>query len=216
MVKIVSNHRHGYFGLFRLNIAEDNMKGNRKIIYGCFCVSKSDGNGDKLSPIASAMAPSSSSTGSTTTSTTQICLTYFCFPFLLMLLLLVLPIRISQRAGAPDDKGNPIIRDYYISPLTGSSNTHNDMSLAKLGTVNTGSVCFQHESGLSVWSESLVFSRLNARARKGLVLGPIFSSGHVVGNFPPHEAFVLGGTNSFPSMNIWSDGENDQTSSSKS
>ncbi|KAG5616824.1 hypothetical protein H5410_016648 [Solanum commersonii] len=35
------------------------------------CVSKSDNNGDKLSTVASAMAPSSSSTGSTTTSTTQ-------------------------------------------------------------------------------------------------------------------------------------------------
>ncbi|KAK4734432.1 hypothetical protein R3W88_008693 [Solanum pinnatisectum] len=35
------------------------------------CVSKSDGKGDKLGNVASAMAPSSSSTGSTTTSTTQ-------------------------------------------------------------------------------------------------------------------------------------------------
>ncbi|KAK4733806.1 hypothetical protein R3W88_008067 [Solanum pinnatisectum] len=34
-------------------------------------VSKSDGNGDKLSTVASAMAPSSSSTGSASTSTTQ-------------------------------------------------------------------------------------------------------------------------------------------------
>ncbi|KAK4718061.1 hypothetical protein R3W88_016399 [Solanum pinnatisectum] len=29
-----------------------------------------------------------------------------------------------------------------------------------------------------------------------------FSSGHVVGNFPRYEAFVLGGTNSFLGMNI--------------
>lgn len=35
------------------------------------CVSKSDGNGDKLGAVVSAMAPSSSSIGSTTTSTTQ-------------------------------------------------------------------------------------------------------------------------------------------------
>ncbi|KAK6789456.1 hypothetical protein RDI58_013256 [Solanum bulbocastanum] len=179
MVKTVSNHRRGYFDLFRLHIAKDNMKGNRRINYGWYmyiplkiekvvviggglmgsgiattlilssiqvilkeinfdylqkslksidvsvivglklastlviviskvvmhlisgfsltknkesffdnreisdvayanevhlsssCVSKSDGNGNKLSTLASAMAPSSSSTGSTTTSTTQ-------------------------------------------------------------------------------------------------------------------------------------------------
>ncbi|KAK6794322.1 hypothetical protein RDI58_007775 [Solanum bulbocastanum] len=65
-------------------------------------------------------------------------------------------------AGARDDKGSPIIRDYYSSPLTAS-----------------------------------------------------FSGGHVVGNFPRHEAFVLGGTNTFLGMNIWFDGENDQTSSAK-
>ncbi|KAL3354174.1 hypothetical protein AABB24_018696 [Solanum stoloniferum] len=115
---------------------------------------------------------------------------------------------IFQRAGARDDKGNPIIRDYYSSPLTASGNTHDDMLLAKLETVYTGSgdpgssvFVFNMDQGLPVWSEWLVFNRVNARARKGLVLGPMrlllsFSGGHVVGNFPPHEAFVLGGTNS--------------------
>ncbi|KAG5591067.1 hypothetical protein H5410_041581 [Solanum commersonii] len=59
---------------------------------------------------------------------------------------------IIQRAGARDDKGNPIIRDYYSSPLTASGNTHDDMLLAKLETINTGSgdpVYFQHGSGTS-------------------------------------------------------------------
>ncbi|PHU03034.1 Outer envelope protein 80, chloroplastic [Capsicum chinense] len=113
-----------------------------------------------------------------------------------------------QRAGARDDKGGPIIRDYYSSPLTASGNTHDDMLLAKLEAVYTGSgdpgssvFVFNMDQGLPVWSEWLVFNRVNARARKGLVLGPLhlllsFSGGHVVGNFPPHEAFALGGTNS--------------------
>ncbi|KAK6776053.1 hypothetical protein RDI58_027054 [Solanum bulbocastanum] len=95
----------------------------------------------------------------------------------------------AKRASTQDDKGNPIIRDYYSSPLTASGNTHDDMLLAKLETVK------------------LVLVTLVLQC---------FSGGLVVGNFPPHEAFVLGGTNSFPGMNIWSNGENDQTSSSKS
>ncbi|KAH0722454.1 hypothetical protein KY285_004995 [Solanum tuberosum] len=86
----------------------------------------------------------------------------------------------AKRAGARDDKGNPILRDYYSSPLTSSGNTHDDMLLAKLETVNTGSgdpgssvFVFNMDQGLSVWSEWLVFSRVNACARKGLVLGPM-------------------------------------------
>ncbi|KAK4725470.1 hypothetical protein R3W88_028249 [Solanum pinnatisectum] len=115
---------------------------------------------------------------------------------------------IFQRAGARDDKGSPIIRDYYSCPLTASGNTHDDMLLAKLETVYTGSgdpgssvFVFNMDQGLPVWSDWLVFNRVNARARKGLALGPMhlllsFSGGHVVGNFPPHEAFAIGGTNS--------------------
>ncbi|XP_071914444.1 outer envelope protein 80, chloroplastic-like isoform X2 [Coffea arabica] len=115
---------------------------------------------------------------------------------------------IFQRAGAHDDKGNPVIRDFYSSPLTASGNTHDDMLLAKLETVYTGSgdpgssmFAFNMDQGIPVWPEWLVFNRVNARARKGLVLGPAclrlsLSGGHVVGNFPPHEAFAIGGTNS--------------------
>ncbi|WMV09057.1 hypothetical protein MTR67_002442 [Solanum verrucosum] len=108
--------------------------------------------------------------------------------------------------GARDKKGSPIITDYYSSPLTTSGNTQDDMLLAKLEIVYTssgepGSSVLSF--GLPVWSEWLVFNRVNARARKGLVLGHMrlllsFSGCHVVGNFPPHEAFVLGGTNSCP------------------
>lgn len=113
-----------------------------------------------------------------------------------------------QRAGARDDKGNPIIRDFYSSPLTASGNTHDDMLLAKLESVYTGSgdrgssMCvFNMEQGLPVWTDWLFFNRVTARARKGLVVGPTclllsVSGGHVVGNFPPHEAFAIGGTNS--------------------
>ncbi|KAH0669465.1 hypothetical protein KY285_023627 [Solanum tuberosum] len=107
------------------------------------------------------MAPSSSSTGSTTTSTTQILSDFS------------LEIYDKRRAGAWDDKGNPIIRNYYSSPLTASGNTHDDMLLAKLETVNTGSgevlqwsFVFNMDQGLPVWSEWLVFNRVNARARK--------------------------------------------------
>lgn len=114
-----------------------------------------------------------------------------------------------QRASARDDKGNPVIRDFYSSPLTASGNTHDDMLLAKIETVYTGSgdpaassmFAFNMDQGIPVWPEWLVFNRVNARARKGIIIGPAclhfsVSGGHVLGNFPPHEAFAIGGTNS--------------------
>ncbi|CAN6696602.1 unnamed protein product [Malus baccata var. baccata] len=115
---------------------------------------------------------------------------------------------IFQHAGARDEKGDPIIKDVYSSPLTASGNTHDDMLLAKLESVYTGSgdhgssMCvFNVEQGLPVLPEWLYFNRINARARKDVELGPTrvlvsLSGGHVVGNFPPHEAFGIGGTNS--------------------
>ncbi|KAI8526234.1 hypothetical protein RHMOL_Rhmol13G0292800 [Rhododendron molle] len=115
---------------------------------------------------------------------------------------------IFQYAGARDDKGNPIIKDFYSSPLTASGNTHDDTLLAKFESVYTGSgdpgssmFVFNMEQGLPILPEWLFFNRLNARARKGLDIGPLhfllsFSGGHVVGNFSPHEAFAIGGTNS--------------------
>ncbi|WMV08898.1 hypothetical protein MTR67_002283 [Solanum verrucosum] len=92
-----------------------------------------------------------------------------------------------KRAGARDDKGNPIIRDYYSNPLIASGNTHDDMLFAKLETVYIGCsdpgssvvsfiIFFQIPclvNGLPVWSQWLVFNRGNARARKGLVLDPM-------------------------------------------
>ncbi|VFQ95541.1 unnamed protein product [Cuscuta campestris] len=113
-----------------------------------------------------------------------------------------------QRVGARDDKGKPITRDFYSSPLTASGNTHDDMLLAKLETVYTGSgdpgssmLAFNVDQGLPVSPEWLVFNRVNARALKGLAVGPFrlllsLSGGHVVGKFPPHEAFAIGGSNS--------------------
>ncbi|KAL7202435.1 hypothetical protein ACSBR1_033999 [Camellia fascicularis] len=115
---------------------------------------------------------------------------------------------IFQHAGARDDKGNPIIKDFYSSPLTASGNTHDDTLLAKFECVYTGSgdpgssmFVFNMEQGLPVLPEWLFFNRVNARARKGLDIGPArfllsLSGGHVVGNFSPHEAFAIGGTNS--------------------
>ncbi|KAH0776473.1 hypothetical protein KY290_007884 [Solanum tuberosum] len=174
----VSNHRRGYFDLFRLNIAEDNMNGNRKISYGWYLGNTHD---DMLLAKLEIV-----NTGSSEPDFVVVSFIIFCqIPCLVN-------VRIEKILDAP----------FTISPCCFA-------------------VCFQHGSGTSCVVEWLVFNRVNAGARKGLVLGPMrlllsFSGGHVVGNFPPHEAFVLGGSNSFPGMNMWSDGENDQTSSSKS
>ncbi|XP_073111338.1 outer envelope protein 80, chloroplastic-like [Elaeis guineensis] len=78
---------------------------------------------------------------------------------------------IFQHAGARDDKGNPIIRDIYNSPLTASGNAYDDMLIAKFEGVYTD----------SDWACSTSFKCIR---------------GHVVGNFPPHEAFAIGGINS--------------------
>ncbi|XVE60026.1 hypothetical protein DITRI_Ditri05aG0093600 [Diplodiscus trichospermus] len=115
---------------------------------------------------------------------------------------------IFQHAGARDEKGNPIIKDFYGSPLTASGKPYDDMLLAKFESVYTGSgdqgssmFAFNMEQGLPVMPEWLFFNRVNARARKGVEIGPArlllsLSGGHVVGNFSPHEAFAIGGTNS--------------------
>ncbi|KAJ0988151.1 hypothetical protein J5N97_006507 [Dioscorea zingiberensis] len=115
---------------------------------------------------------------------------------------------IFQHSGARDDKGNPIIRDFYNSPLTASGNTSDDVLLAKLESVYTVSsdrgssmFVFNMEQGLPILPEWLCFNRVNARARQGVEIGPArlllsLSGGHVVGKFSPHEAFAIGGTNS--------------------
>ncbi|XP_051118804.1 outer envelope protein 80, chloroplastic [Andrographis paniculata] len=115
---------------------------------------------------------------------------------------------IFQRAGAHDEKGNPVIRDFFGSPLTASGNTHDDMLLAKLESVYSSSgdpgssmFVFNMDQGIPVSPEWLVFNRVNARARQIVALGPArflvcLSGGHVHGKFPPHEAFPIGGTNS--------------------
>ncbi|KAL6563947.1 Outer envelope protein 80, chloroplastic [Orobanche hederae] len=115
---------------------------------------------------------------------------------------------IFQRAGAHDEKGNPIIRDFFGSPLTASGNAYDEMLLAKLESVYTSSgdpgssmFVFNMDQGIPVSPEWLVFNRVNARARQGFAIGPAhvllcLSGGHMVGKFPPHEAFPIGGTNS--------------------
>ncbi|KAK9123032.1 hypothetical protein Sjap_012634 [Stephania japonica] len=115
---------------------------------------------------------------------------------------------IYQRAGARDERGNPIIKDFFSSPLTASGNAHDEVLLAKLEAVYTDSgdsgssmLVLNVEQGLPVLPEWLSFTRGNARTRKGLEIGPFrflfsLSGGHVRGNFPPHEAFAIGGTNS--------------------
>ncbi|QCE09174.1 outer envelope protein 80, chloroplastic [Vigna unguiculata] len=115
---------------------------------------------------------------------------------------------VFQHAGVRDEKGIPIIKDCFSSPLTASGNTHDQTLLAKLETVYTGSgdhgssmFVLNMEKGLPLLPEWLSFTRVNARARKGVEIGPTrlhlsISGGHVVGNFPPYEAFAIGGTNS--------------------
>ncbi|KAI3449943.1 hypothetical protein Pfo_006608 [Paulownia fortunei] len=110
---------------------------------------------------------------------------------------------ILQRAVAHDEKGNPIIRDFFGSPLTASGNTHDDMLLAKLETVYTCSgdpgssmFVFNMDQGIPVSPEWLVFNRVNARARQRFVVGPAcflvgLSGGRVVGKFPPMKHFQL-------------------------
>lgn len=115
---------------------------------------------------------------------------------------------IFQHAGARDEKGSPIVKDYYSSPLTASGNTNDKTLLAKIESVYTGSgahgspmFVFNMEQGLPVLPEWLFFNRVNARFRQGVEIGPALfllsaSGGHVVGNFAPYEAFAIGGTNS--------------------
>ncbi|XP_061982478.1 outer envelope protein 80, chloroplastic-like isoform X1 [Populus nigra] len=115
---------------------------------------------------------------------------------------------IFQHAGARNEKGDPKIKDHYNSPLTASGKNHDDMLLAKFESVYTGSgdhgssmFVFNMEQGLPLWPEWLFFNRVNTRARKGVEIGPALcllslSGGHVMGNFSPHEAFAIGGTNS--------------------
>ncbi|KAG9448439.1 hypothetical protein H6P81_008404 [Aristolochia fimbriata] len=115
---------------------------------------------------------------------------------------------IFQHAGARDENGKPIIKDFYGSPLTSSGNANDDMLIAKLESVYTGSgdhgssvFVFNMEQGLPVFPEWLSFNRMTARARRGIEIGPgrfllSLSGGQVVGNFSPHEAFAIGGTNS--------------------
>ncbi|CAN8300689.1 unnamed protein product [Cochlearia groenlandica] len=115
---------------------------------------------------------------------------------------------IFQHAGARDEQGNPIIKDIYSSPLTVSGKTHDDTLVAKFESIYTGSgdhgptmFAFNMEQGLPILPGWLFFNRVNARTRKGIHIGPAqflfsLSGGHVVGNFSPHEAFTIGGTNS--------------------
>ncbi|KAL8055468.1 hypothetical protein ABFX02_04G058000 [Erythranthe guttata] len=115
---------------------------------------------------------------------------------------------VYHRAGAHDEKGSSIIRDFFGSPLTASGKNNDDMLLAKLETVYTGSgepgssmFVFNMDQGIPVSPEWLVFNRVNARARQSFSLGPTsfhfcLSGGHMAGKFPPHEAFPIGGTNS--------------------
>ncbi|KAF3321404.1 Outer envelope protein of [Carex littledalei] len=87
-------------------------------------------------------------------------------------------------------------------------NPYDDTLLAKFESIYTDSgdysstmLVLNVEQGLPVLPEWLCFNRVTARIRQGFDVGParfLFSGsgGHVEGNFSPHEAFAIGGTNS--------------------
>ncbi|TYJ20761.1 hypothetical protein E1A91_A08G018500v1 [Gossypium mustelinum] len=82
-----------------------------------------------------------------------------------------------QSAGAHDEKKNPLIKDFYGSPLTASGKLYDDMLLAKVecvypGSGNKGSSMFiiNMEQGLPVIPDWLYFNRVNARVSKVLNL----------------------------------------------
>uniref|UniRef100_A0ACD5YPG1 Uncharacterized protein n=1 Tax=Avena sativa TaxID=4498 RepID=A0ACD5YPG1_AVESA len=115
---------------------------------------------------------------------------------------------IFQHAGAHDEKGNPVIGDVNKNQFTVSGNPYDDTLLAKLGSVYRDSgdhsstmFVFNIEQGLPILPEWLRFNRVTAHLKQSYEIGPArlllsASGGHVEGNFSPHEAFVIGGTNS--------------------
>ncbi|PIA41923.1 hypothetical protein AQUCO_02100038v1 [Aquilegia coerulea] len=94
---------------------------------------------------------------------------------------------------------------YHRVGATGND-TRDDMLLAKVESEYSDSrgnskILFRMEQGLPIVPGWLCFNRVNVDARKDVEVGPArlhlrLSGGHVVGNFSPHEAFAIGGTNS--------------------
>ncbi|XP_050941017.1 outer envelope protein 80, chloroplastic isoform X2 [Cucumis melo] len=83
-----------------------------------------------------------------------------------------------QRAGAQNEKGEPILKDNIKCPLTASGNAVDNMLLAKLEGVYTGSgdhgssmFVLSMEQGLPFLPEWLCFNRVNARARTSMEVG---------------------------------------------
>ncbi|KAF5206418.1 Outer envelope protein [Thalictrum thalictroides] len=113
-----------------------------------------------------------------------------------------------KRAGACDDTGSLLMEDSYCNPLTATGHTHDEMLLAKVeilyshfGNRESSALGFNMEQGLPVMPNWLCFNRIYMCVRKSILLGPAnlqlhLFGGHVVGSFPPHEAFAIGGTES--------------------
>ncbi|KAI4382135.1 hypothetical protein MLD38_008135 [Melastoma candidum] len=113
---------------------------------------------------------------------------------------------ICQHADACDEKGNPVIKDFFSSPLTATIHM-TILCLAKLESVCTGSgdhgssmLALNVEQAVPLMTEWLFFSRVSGRARRGVELVPVrfilsLSDGHVVVNFSPHGSFTIGGKN---------------------
>ncbi|KAM0920914.1 hypothetical protein ACQ4PT_007157 [Festuca glaucescens] len=94
----------------------------------------------------------------------------------------------------------------FVGVLCG--NPYDYTLLAKLGGVYRDSgdhsstmFVFNAEQGLPILPQWLRFNRVTAHLKQGYEIGPArlilsASGGHVEGNFSPHEAFSIGGTNS--------------------
>ncbi|XP_071677947.1 outer envelope protein 80, chloroplastic [Lolium perenne] len=98
--------------------------------------------------------------------------------------------------------------DVNNNQLTVSGDPYDYTLLAKLGGVYRDSgdhsstmFVFNAEQGLPILPQWLRFNRVTAHLKQGYEIGPArlmlsASGGHVEGNFSPHEAFSIGGTNS--------------------
>ncbi|KAF5205926.1 Outer envelope protein 80 protein [Thalictrum thalictroides] len=94
---------------------------------------------------------------------------------------------------------------YHRVGTTGNE-TRDDMLLAKFESeysdnCRNSKILFRMEQGLPIVPGWLGFNRVSVDAKKDVEVGPAclrlrLSGGHMVGDFSPHEAFAIGGTNS--------------------
>ncbi|URE13786.1 outer envelope protein of 80 kDa [Musa troglodytarum] len=107
-----------------------------------------------------------------------------------------------------NNEGHTINRDMDGFPITSSGRSYDNMIVLKqesqYAIANDDSFTkfnFQMEQGLPLLSKWLIFNRFKIVASKGFKLGPTFlvtslTSGSIVGDMAPYQAFALGGIGS--------------------